>query len=46
MSELEAKEYLSSKTVDVLVEIIIELIRLVSSLSMEVQINEQICKEV
>ena len=41
MNELELKENLSSKTVDVLVETIVRLLRLISELEMEVQVLEE-----
>ena len=41
MNELELKENLSSKTVDVLVETIVRLLRLSSELEMEVQFLEE-----
>ena len=41
MNELELKENLSSKTVDVLVETIARLLRLISELEMEVQVLEE-----
>ena len=41
MNELELRENLSSKTVDVLVETIVRLLHLISELEMEVQIREE-----
>ena len=41
MNELELKENLSSKTVDVLVETIVRLLHLISQLDMEVQVREE-----
>ena len=41
MNELELKENLSSKTVDVLVETIVRLLHLISQLEMEVQVLEE-----
>ena len=41
MNELELRENLSSKTVDVLVETIVRLLRLISELEMEVQVLEE-----
>ena len=41
MNELELKENLSSKTVDVLVETIVRLLHLISQLEMEVQVREE-----
>lgn len=41
MSELELRERLSGKTVDVLVEIIVNLFRLISILNMETQVNKE-----
>ena len=41
MNELELRENLSSKTVDVLVETIVRLLRLISQLEMEVQVREE-----
>lgn len=41
MSELELRETLSSKTVDVLVEIIVMLLGIVSELEMKAQISEE-----
>ena len=41
MNELDLKENLSSKTVDVLVETIVRLLRLISELEMEVQVLEE-----
>lgn len=41
MNELEIKENLSSKTVDVLAETIVRLLRLISELEMEVQVLEE-----
>ena len=40
MNELELRENLSSKTVDVLVETIVRLLHLISKLDMEVQVSE------
>ena len=41
MNELELRENLSSKTVDVLVETIVRLLHLISQLEMEVQVREE-----
>ena len=41
MNELELRENLSSKTVDVLVVIIVRLLHLISQLEMEVQVREE-----
>ena len=41
MNELELRENLSSKTVDVLVETIVRLLHLISQLEMEVQGREE-----
>ena len=41
MNELELRENLSSKTVDVLVETIIQLSKLITELEMEVQIYRE-----
>lgn len=41
MNELELRENLSSKTVDVLVETIVRLLHLISELEMEVQVLEE-----
>ena len=41
MNELELRENLSSKTVDVLVETIVRLLHLISQLEMEVQVLEE-----
>ena len=41
MNELELRENLSSKTVDVLVETIVRLLHLISKLEMEVQVGEE-----
>ena len=41
MNELELRENLSSKTVDVLVETIVRLLHLISQLEMEVQASEE-----
>ena len=41
MNELELRENLSSKTVDVLVETIVRLLHLISKLEMEVQVSEK-----
>ena len=41
MNELELRENLSSKTVDVLVETIVRLLPLISQLEMEVQVREE-----
>ena len=41
MNELEFRENLSSKTVDVLAETIVRLLRLISKLEMEVQVSEE-----
>lgn len=41
MNELELRETLSSKTVDVLVETIVRLLYLISQLEMEVQVREE-----
>ena len=41
MNELELRENLSSKTVDVLAETIVRLLRLISQLEMEVQVREE-----
>lgn len=41
MNELELRENLSSKTVDVLAETIVRLLRLISQLEMEVQALEE-----
>ena len=41
MNELELRENLSSKTVDVLVETIVRLLHLISQLDMEVQVREE-----
>ena len=41
MNELELRENLSSKTVDVLAETIVMLLRLISELEMEVQVLEE-----
>ena len=41
MNELELRENLSSKTVDVLVETIVRLLHLISKLEMEVQVREE-----
>lgn len=41
MNELELRENLSNKTVDVLVETIVRLLRLISQLEMEVQVREE-----
>ena len=41
MNELEIRETLSNKTVDVLVETIVRLLRLISELEMEVQVLEE-----
>ena len=41
MNELELRENLSSKTVDVLAETIVRLLRLISELEMEVQVREE-----
>ena len=40
-NELELRENLSSKTVDVLVGIIVRLLHLISQLEMEVQVREE-----
>ena len=40
-NELELRENLSSKTVDVLVETIVRLLHLISQLEMEVQVREE-----
>lgn len=41
MNELELRENLSSKTVDVLAETIVMLLRLIPQLEMEVQVLEE-----
>ena len=41
MNELELREKLSNKTVDVLVETIVRLLHLISKLEMEVQVSEE-----
>ena len=41
MNELELRENLSSKTVDVLAETIVRLLRLLSELEMQVQVLEE-----
>ena len=41
MNELELRENLSSKTVDVLVETIVRLLHLIAQLEMEVQVREE-----
>ena len=41
MNELELRENLSNKTVDVLVGIIVRLLHLISQLDMEVQVSEE-----
>ena len=41
MNELELRENLSSKTVDVLVETIVRLLHLISKLEIEVQVREE-----
>ena len=41
MNELELRENLSSKTVDVLVETIVRLLHLISQSEMEVQVREE-----
>ena len=41
MNELELRETLSKKTVDVLVETIVRLLHLISQLEMEVQVREE-----
>ena len=41
MNELELRETLSKKTVDVLVETIVRLLHLISKLEMEVQVSEE-----
>ena len=41
MNDLELRENLSSKTVDVLAETIVRLLRLISQLEMEVQVREE-----
>ena len=41
MNELELRENLSSKTVDVLAETIVRLLHLISELEMEVQVLEE-----
>ena len=41
MNELELRENLSNKTVDVLVETIVRLLHLISQLEMEVQVREE-----
>ena len=41
MNELELRETLSNKTVDVLVETIVRLLHLISQLEMEVQVSEE-----
>ena len=41
MNELELRENLSSKAVDVLAETIVRLLRLISELEMEVQVLEE-----
>ena len=41
MNELELRENLNSKTVDVLAETIVRLLRLISQLEMEVQVREE-----
>ena len=41
MNELELRENLSSKTVDVLAETIVRLLRLISQLEMEEQVREE-----
>ena len=41
MNELEIRENLSSKTVDVLVETIVRLLHLISQLEMEVHVSEE-----
>ena len=41
MNELELRETLSNKTVDVLVGIIVRLLHLISKLEMEVQVSEE-----
>ena len=41
MNELELRETLSNKTVDVLVETIVRLLHLISQLEMEVQVREE-----
>ena len=41
MNELELRENLSSKTVDVLAETIVRLLHLISQLEMEVQVREE-----
>ena len=41
MNELELRETLSNKTVDVLVETIVRLLHLIPKLEMEVQVREE-----
>ena len=41
MNELELRENLSSKTVDVLVETIVVLLHLISQFELEVQVREE-----
>lgn len=41
MNELELRENLSSKTVDVLVETIVRLLHLISQFELEVQVREE-----
>ena len=41
MNELELRETLSNKTVDVLVETIVMLLHLISQLELEVQVREE-----
>ena len=41
MNELELRENLSSKTVDVLVETIVRLLHVISQLEKEVQVREE-----
>ena len=41
MNELELRENLSNKTVDVLVETIVRLLHLISQLEMEAQVREE-----
>ena len=41
MNELELRENLSNKTVDVLVGIIVRLLHLISQLEIEVQVSEE-----
>ena len=41
MNELELRETLSNKTVDVLVETIVRLLHLISKLEIEVQVSEE-----